>query len=149
MGSSAGRRGLWSLAFIVVLAIACLVQIRTAPAREAVLLDVDGAIGPATTAYLRRGFRAASDRETALLASRENRDDFTSGIPISKQPPVIAAILLDLARRETNNRSLALARAIVAEVGREIRLQLEQGLGQRRPSRNAEPRGHMVPYSWR
>ena len=39
-----------------------------------------------------------------------------------RQPPVIGAILLDLARRETNNRSLALARAIVTEAGREVRL---------------------------
>ena len=64
----------------------------------------------------------ASDRETALLASRENRDDFVPGLKLSKQPPVIGAILLDLARRETNNRSLALARAIVSEVGREVPL---------------------------
>ena len=64
----------------------------------------------------------ASDRETALLASRENRDDFVLGFKMPKQPPVIGAILLDLARRETNNRSLMLARAIVAEAGYEIRL---------------------------
>jgi N-acetylmuramoyl-L-alanine amidase len=64
----------------------------------------------------------ASDRQTALLASRENREDFPLGLGIAKQPPVIGAILLDLARRETNNRSLRLARAIVAEVGRDVRL---------------------------
>ncbi|MGD9616572.1 MAG: N-acetylmuramoyl-L-alanine amidase [Alphaproteobacteria bacterium] len=64
----------------------------------------------------------ASDRETALLAARENKDDFVRGLRISKQPPVIGAILLDLVRRETGNRSLALARAIVAEAGREVRL---------------------------
>ncbi len=64
----------------------------------------------------------ASDRETALLASRENRDDFVPGIRISRQPPVIGAILLDLARRETDKRSLALARALVAQAGRDVRL---------------------------
>ncbi len=64
----------------------------------------------------------ASDRETALLAARENRDDFVRELRIAKQPPVIGAILLDLARRETNNRSLALARAVVAQTGREVRL---------------------------
>jgi N-acetylmuramoyl-L-alanine amidase len=64
----------------------------------------------------------ASDRETALLASRENRDDFVPGLKLSKRPPVIGAILLDLARRETNKRSLALARALVAEAGRDVRL---------------------------
>src|SRR5215210_4715245 len=71
MGSSAGRRGLRSAAVVmVVLIIACLVQMRTTLAREAVLLDVDGAIGPAMTAYLRRAFRAASDREAALVILR-------------------------------------------------------------------------------
>jgi N-acetylmuramoyl-L-alanine amidase len=64
----------------------------------------------------------ASDRQTALLAARENRDDFVVGLRMAKQPPVIGAILLDLARRETNNRSLALARAIVAAAGNEVRL---------------------------
>ncbi|MGE0259037.1 MAG: N-acetylmuramoyl-L-alanine amidase [Alphaproteobacteria bacterium] len=64
----------------------------------------------------------ASDRETALLASRENRDDFVPGSRIGKQAPVIGAILLDLARRETNKRSLALARALVAETGRDVPL---------------------------
>ena len=54
--------------------------------------------------------------------SRENKDDFVLGLQLSKQPPVIGAILLDLARRETNNRSLALARAIVTEASREVRL---------------------------
>ena len=66
--------------------------------------------------------KQASDRETALLAVRENKDDFPLGLHLSKQPPVIGAILLDLARRETDNRSLALARAIVTATSREIRL---------------------------
>ena len=54
--------------------------------------------------------------------SRENKDDFVLGLKVPKQPPMIGAILLDLVRRETNNRSLMLARAIVTEAGREIRL---------------------------
>ena len=66
--------------------------------------------------------KQASDRKTALLAVRENKDDFPLGLHLSKQPPVIGAILLDLARRETDNRSLALARAIVTATSREIRL---------------------------
>jgi N-acetylmuramoyl-L-alanine amidase len=64
----------------------------------------------------------ASDRETAQLAARENKDDFPLALRLSKQPFVIGAILLDLARRETNNRSLALARAIVTAASREVRL---------------------------
>lgn len=64
----------------------------------------------------------ASDRETAALAARENRDDFVPGAHLLHEPQVIGAILLDLARRETNNRSLTLARTIVAELGRSVTL---------------------------
>jgi N-acetylmuramoyl-L-alanine amidase len=64
----------------------------------------------------------ASDRETAALAARENRDNFVAGINLSRQPRDIAPVLLDLARRQTNNRSLALARAIVGELGRAVPL---------------------------
>src|SRR5712691_474978 len=64
----------------------------------------------------------ASDRETASLAIRENRDDFVGGVHLSRQPRVIAAILFDLARRRTNNASLALARVIVDELGRAVPL---------------------------
>jgi len=64
----------------------------------------------------------ASDRDTEALAMRENRDDFVGGINLSHQSREIGAILLDLARRQTNNRSLTLARAIVEELGRTVPL---------------------------
>ena len=64
----------------------------------------------------------ASDRETAGLAERENRDDFIAGLKLSRQPREIGAILLDLARRQTNNRSLMLARTVVGELGRAVPL---------------------------
>jgi N-acetylmuramoyl-L-alanine amidase len=64
----------------------------------------------------------ASDRETAALATRENRDNFVAGINLSRQPRDIAPVLLDLARRQTNNRSLTLAHAVVAELGRAVPL---------------------------
>jgi N-acetylmuramoyl-L-alanine amidase len=67
----------------------------------------------------------ASDREAAVLASRENKDDFMPGVHLSRQPREIAAILLDLTRRHTNNRSLMLAHAIVEELGHVVPL-LEQ-----------------------
>jgi N-acetylmuramoyl-L-alanine amidase len=60
----------------------------------------------------------ASDRDTAALAKRENKDDFLAGVRLSHQPREIGAILLDLARRQTDNRSLTLAQAIVTELGR-------------------------------
>lgn len=64
----------------------------------------------------------ASDRIAAALAIRENRDDFVGGVRLSRQPREIGAILLDLARRQTNNRSLILARMIVEELGRAVPL---------------------------
>jgi N-acetylmuramoyl-L-alanine amidase len=64
----------------------------------------------------------ASDRETAALAARENKDDFVAGIHLRRQRRDIAPILLDMARRQTNNRSLALARAIVSELGHAVPL---------------------------
>ena len=64
----------------------------------------------------------ASDRATAALAIRENKDDFIAGIKLSRQRRDIAPILLDMARRQTNNGSLALAHAVVAELGRAVPL---------------------------
>src|SRR5207302_502764 len=64
----------------------------------------------------------ASDRDTAALAMRENRDDFVGGVHLSRQPREIGAILFDLARRQTNNMSLMLARVIVEELGRAVPL---------------------------
>jgi N-acetylmuramoyl-L-alanine amidase len=64
----------------------------------------------------------ASDRETAALAARENKDDFIAGINLGRQRRDIAPILIDMARRQTNNRSLALAHAIVNELGHAVPL---------------------------
>jgi len=66
--------------------------------------------------------RGRQTSPNSFFSVRENKDDFPLGLHLSKQPPVIGAILLDLARRETDNRSLALARAIVTATSREIRL---------------------------
>ncbi len=43
---------------------------QTAAPREAVLLDVDGAIGPATTDYIGNGLDAAAERNAALVVLR-------------------------------------------------------------------------------
>ena len=64
----------------------------------------------------------ASDRETAALADSENRDVSVDGMRLSRQPPEIAAILFDLARRRTENLSLRLARDVVEEMGRRVAL---------------------------
>lgn len=64
----------------------------------------------------------ASDRETAALAVRENKDNFVTDLRLSRQPREIGVILLELARRQTSNRSLMLAHAIVDELGRTVPL---------------------------
>jgi N-acetylmuramoyl-L-alanine amidase len=64
----------------------------------------------------------ASDRETAALAARENKADLIGGVNLSRQPREIGQILLDLERRQTMNRSLGLAQAVVIELGRDATL---------------------------
>jgi len=64
----------------------------------------------------------ASDAEAAALAQRENRADLIAGIDLSRHTPEVSSILLDLARRQTNNQSIVLARKLVAELGRDVRL---------------------------
>jgi N-acetylmuramoyl-L-alanine amidase len=63
----------------------------------------------------------ASDREAAALADSENRDVAT-GARLSHQRREVAAILVDLARRQTENLSLTFAHDLVASLGREVRL---------------------------
>ncbi|MBV9521816.1 MAG: N-acetylmuramoyl-L-alanine amidase [Alphaproteobacteria bacterium] len=64
----------------------------------------------------------ASDREAAALAARENKADLIAGIDLSRHAPEVSTILIDLARRQTNNLSIGLARRLVGELGHEVRL---------------------------
>ncbi len=64
----------------------------------------------------------ASDKEAAELAAHENKADLIAGIDLSRHEPVVSEILFDLARRQTNNLSLRLARQLVAELGHEVKL---------------------------
>jgi len=61
----------------------------------------------------------ASDREAAALAASENRADLVGGVSLVRQPRDVGNILLDLTRRQTSNLSIALARRVVVELGRE------------------------------
>ncbi len=63
----------------------------------------------------------ASDREAAALAISENRD-VVDGVNLSRQPRVVGNILADLARRQTDNLSIALAHDVVAALGHEVTL---------------------------
>jgi N-acetylmuramoyl-L-alanine amidase len=64
----------------------------------------------------------ASDAEAAALAARENRADIIAGVDLSAENKDVASILIDLAQRETLNRSAALAHSLVAELGRDVQL---------------------------
>ena len=64
----------------------------------------------------------ASDHLAAGLARRENNGDLVAGVHLARQPREIAGILFDLARRQTENRSLLLARDIVGQLGRDVPL---------------------------
>jgi len=59
----------------------------------------------------------ASDEEARALAAKENFSDALAGIELpSDSDEVLANILIDLAQRETQNRSVVFARSIVSEL---------------------------------
>ena len=55
----------------------------------------------------------ASDKEAAALAARENKADVIAGVSLDVQDEEVASILIDLAQRETMNRSAVFAIAAV------------------------------------
>jgi N-acetylmuramoyl-L-alanine amidase len=58
----------------------------------------------------------ASDAEAARLASSENKADILTGTDLSQHDAVVATILLDLARRDTNNRAITFADLLAEEM---------------------------------
>jgi N-acetylmuramoyl-L-alanine amidase len=58
----------------------------------------------------------ASNREAARLARKENRADILAGIDLSDQEDVVTEILIDLAQRDANNKSLTVAGLLVEEL---------------------------------
>lgn len=64
----------------------------------------------------------ASDAESAALAARENRADIIVGVDLSHESRDVANILIDLAQRETLNRSAELAHLLVRELSQEVRM---------------------------
>ena len=62
----------------------------------------------------------ASDAEAAALAERENKADLLAGFDVDVQDEQVASILLDLAQRETKNKSSALADRIVESLPTKI-----------------------------
>jgi N-acetylmuramoyl-L-alanine amidase len=63
----------------------------------------------------------ASDREAAALADSENRD-VAAGLLLSRQRREVGYILIDLARRQTDNLSLEFAHDLIAALGSAVML---------------------------
>jgi N-acetylmuramoyl-L-alanine amidase len=59
-----------------------------------------------------------SDAEAAALASKENQSDIIAGVDLSGQDDTVSHILIDLAQRDTINRSNRFASVLVSELPR-------------------------------
>ena len=69
----------------------------------------------------------ASDNEARALAAKENLSDAIAGVELpDDSDEVVTNILIDLAQRETNNRSVVMARSIVGELAAQGRLHTRQ-----------------------
>ncbi len=64
----------------------------------------------------------ASDSEAAALADKENKADLIAGIDLTRETPEVTNILIDLAQRESMNRSVGFASGLVRELARETRI---------------------------
>ena len=64
----------------------------------------------------------ASDDEAAALAKKENKADIIAGIDLGRESGEVRNILIDLAQRESMNRSVRLARFLIGDLQREIKL---------------------------
>jgi N-acetylmuramoyl-L-alanine amidase len=57
-----------------------------------------------------------SDKEAAALAAKENRADIVAGVDLSGDNSAVAPILIDLAQRDTMNKSSHFAETAIAEL---------------------------------
>ncbi len=101
-------------------------RVRTAQRLDADLfisLHADSIADPAISgASVYTLSETASDAEAARLARKENKVDILAGVDLTGQDPIVASILIDLAWRETNNRSISFADLLTEELGRVTRL---------------------------
>lgn len=64
----------------------------------------------------------ASDSEAAALAAKENRSDIIAGVNLARENKEVTSILIDLAQRESMNRSATFASLLVDDLGRQVHL---------------------------
>lgn len=64
----------------------------------------------------------ASDAEAAKLAQKENKAGLINGVELTDRDQLVTSILIDLAQRDTNNKSIEFADLLVAELGGATRL---------------------------
>tara|TARA_B100001123_G_scaffold393322_1_gene473232 strand:- start:475 stop:1626 length:1152 start_codon:yes stop_codon:yes gene_type:complete len=64
----------------------------------------------------------ASDEEAAALAQQENKADIVGGLDLSHEDKTVADILIDLAQRETNNKSSRFAELVIEHMNPKIPL---------------------------
>lgn len=97
-------------------------ETRTSIAREAgadvfLALHADAlAEGDAQGATVYTLAAEASDEASEALAERHDRDDLLAGVDLSDQDDVVAEVLMDMARTETQPRAERLADAIVTAI---------------------------------
>lgn len=64
----------------------------------------------------------ASDAEAAALAAKENKADLLGGVPLEEiGDEIVEAILIDVAQRDTMNRSAGFANIALPELGKRVR----------------------------
>ncbi|MCA0272805.1 MAG: N-acetylmuramoyl-L-alanine amidase [Proteobacteria bacterium] len=73
--------------------------------------------GEATGATVYALAEEATDAASARLAERHDRADLLAGIDLTGQDDVLASVMMDLARAETQPRADRLAQALVREIG--------------------------------
>lgn len=64
----------------------------------------------------------ASDKEAAALAERENKADVISGLDLGQHSKEVSDVLINLAQRETMNRSSEFAGFMVQEMKKKVKL---------------------------
>lgn len=64
----------------------------------------------------------ASDKEAAALAERENKADIILGMDLIEYQPEVGNILIDLAKRETMDKSALYATHVVSEMKKNVKL---------------------------